>query len=181
MDINTNMYYALVWNTTLSSKKKNIIQGEKITRSTKLSKDPRMLYGTNNNDIARIIKKDDWKEMQYNIITQKQSVRFWTEIDEYILSRDIRIIVWHGDSELSLPSKRYKIVAPDLFEHICMTCCEDEFDNIKWVKNMADEVVNIIDIKPSEMIHSNYDGITITPDNIIYKKRIDDNEDRIFK
>lgn len=181
MDINVNMYYALIWNTTLSSKKKIIIQGEKITRSTKLPKDPRILYGTNNNDVARIVKKDNWIEIKYDIMTQKQSVKFWTETDEYILSRDIRIIVWQGESELVLPSKQYKIVAPDLFQHICMTCCEDEIDNIEWSKNMVDEIINIIDIKPTEDLQLSYDEVITTPDTIIYKKRIDNFEDRFFK
>lgn len=181
MDTNTNMYYALVWNTTLSSKKKIIIQGEKITRSTKLPKDPRMLYGTNNNDIARIIKKDNWIEIKYDIMTQRQSVKFWTEIDEYVLSRDIRIIVWQGESELVLPSKQYKIVAPDLFQHICMNCCEDEVDNVEYKRNIEDEIIHIIDVKPIQTLNFNYEETTITPDNIIYKKRIENIEDRFFK
>lgn len=172
MDTNANMYYALIWNTTLSSKKKIIIQGEKITRSTKLPKDPRMLYGTNNNDIARIVKKDNWMEIRYDIMTQRQSVKFWTEIDEYILSRDIRIIVWQGESELVLPSKQYKIVAPDLFQHICMTCC-NEAEDIEWSKNMEEEVINLLDTKLIGNLHLEYNEVVTSIDSIIYRKRVE--------
>lgn len=117
----TKSFYALVWNTALSSKEELIIQGEEIHRDTIIPDDPRMLYGTNNNDVARITKVKEWKEIKYDTLTTKQSVRFWKEIDEYVLARDVRIIVWAGESELMLPSKEYRIVAPDLFKHIVET------------------------------------------------------------
>lgn len=176
-EVDNNMYYALVWNTALSSKthkkaKDLIVTGKKITRKTRLPKDPRMLYGTSNNDIARIVKRDNWIEIKYDIMTQKQSVKYWTEEDVYVLSRDIRIIVWSGDSELSLPSKKYKIVAPDLFEHIVKTCC-NEPEEIEWSKNMGEGVINLLDTKLTGNLHLEYDEVVTSIDSIIYRKRVE--------
>lgn len=114
--VDVNSYYALVWKDVLKAKVE--IKGELITRDTILPNDPRMLYGTNNNDVAKIKKIELWKEIEYDVLTTKQSVRFWKEIDEYILSRDVYIIVWEDSAILSLPSNSYRIVSPDLFEHI---------------------------------------------------------------
>lgn len=113
-----NTYYALVWSTILSSKKKETIKGEKITKSTVLPNDPRILYGTSNNDVIKIRNVEMWKEIEYDIATTKQTVRFHKEIKEYILCRDVRIIIWQGSEELNLPSDEYRIVTPELFEII---------------------------------------------------------------
>lgn len=78
--------------------------------------DPRILYGSNDNDIAKIRNVEMWKEIEYDTLTTKQTVRYYTEVKEYVLCRDVRIIVWQGDEELRLPSNDYKIVSPELFE-----------------------------------------------------------------
>lgn len=177
-NVENSMYYALVWNTALSPQidkkksKKIVIEGEKITRSTKLPRDPRMLYGTNNNDIARIVKTDNWMEIKYDIMTQKQTVKTWVENEEYLLSRDIRIIVWEGESKLELPSKLYKVVAPDLFEHIVKTCCDGELEDIEWSLDVEHEVINLLDMNQKENLYIEYDKVVVTPDSIIYRKRI---------
>lgn len=115
-------YYALVWNDSLNKKMK--VKGELITRNTVLPKDPRMLYGTNCNDIAKIRNIGVWKEIEYDVLTTKQSVKFWKEVDEYILSRDVYIVVWEGEEYLDFPNNNYKIVSPELFEYIVQTIPE---------------------------------------------------------
>lgn len=111
-----NLYYALVWNTQLSSKENEVIKGDKITKSTVLPSDPRILYGVSDNDIKRIRSVKVLKEIEYDIYTTKQSVKFQRDVKEYILCRDIRIIVWRGANEINLLHDKYKIVTPELFE-----------------------------------------------------------------
>jgi len=111
-----NFYYALVWSKDLTSEIEVI--GEKITRNTVLPKDSRMLYTTNGKDLSKIVKVKTWKEITYDPLTTKQSVKFWDETEEYTLKRDVCILVWEGSEILSLPSKQYKIVSPELFEEI---------------------------------------------------------------
>lgn len=179
-ELNSNMYYALVWNTSLSNKKQ-VIKGTKITRSTRLPKDPRMLYGTNNNDIARIIKKDNWMEVKYDIMTQRETVTFWKEEEEYVIYRDIRIIVWQGNDELYLPKEmdKYKIVSPELFEYICSTS-EETLEDIHLQEDNFKEILNVIELKGTSCPCDNT-IITITSDTITYKKRVEEDEDRIFE
>lgn len=148
-----NSYYALVWNDSL--KREMRIKGELITRNTVLPDDPRMLYGTNSNDIAKIRNVGLWKEIEYDTITTKQSVKFWREVDEYILSRDVYILVWEGEEYLELPNDIYKIVSPDLFEYIVQTAPEESYElNIEEVE---EEVGNRNSVKEilSNIIHSN--------------------------
>lgn len=151
-----NSYYALVWNDSL--KRKMRIKGELITRNTVLPDDPRMLYGTNSNDIAKIRNVGLWQEIEYDTITTKQSVKFWKEVDEYILSRDVYILVWEGEEYLELPNDRYKIVSPDLFEYIVQTApeesCElnieevdEEVGNRNSVKEILSNIINSNNIK----------------------------------
>lgn len=111
-----NLYYALVWNTQLSSKENEVIKGDKITKSTVLPSDPRILYGVSDNDIKRIRSVKVLKEIEYDIYTTKQSVKFQRDVKEYVLCRDVRIIVWRGANEINLLHDKYKIVTPELFE-----------------------------------------------------------------
>lgn len=138
-----NSYYALVWNNSLERKME--VKGELITKNTVLPKDPRMLYGTNNNDIAKIRKVSAWEEIEYDILTTRQTVRFWKEVDEYILSRDVRIIVWEGEDILCLPNDKYRIVSPDLFEYIVKTSSETGKDYIKdiYEEGIEDEEITV--------------------------------------
>ena len=151
-----NSYYALVWNDSL--KRKMRIKGELITRNTVLPDDPRMLYGTNSNDIAKIRNVGLWQEIEYDTITTKQSVKFWREVDEYILSRDVYILVWEGEEYLELPNDRYKIVSPDLFKYIVQTApeescelnieeVEEEVGNRNSVKEILSNIINSNNIK----------------------------------
>ena len=97
-NLSNSSYYALVWKDSLDKKGK--IKGELITKNTVLPDDPRILYGSNDNDIAKIRNVEMWKEIEYDTLTTKQTVRYYTEVKEYVLCRDVRIIVWQGDEEL---------------------------------------------------------------------------------
>lgn len=129
-----------------------------ITKNTVLPDDPRMLYGTNSNDVAKIRNVGIWKEIEYDTITTKQSVKFWKEVDEYILSRDVYILVWEGEEYLELPNDRYKIVSPDLFEYIVQTApeescelnieeVEDKISNRNSVREILSNIINANNIK----------------------------------
>ena len=149
-----NSYYAIVWNTSLDTNM--VLRGTKITRFTKLPNDPRMLYGTNKNDVAKIKKVKLWKKIGYDPYTTKQEVKFWHEVEEYKLSRDIYIVVWEGKDRIRPSEDYYKIVTPELFEHIVALApdCDDaeeiwidpfeelipEEDEVKDFKNMVQNV-----------------------------------------
>lgn len=135
-----NSYYALVWNNSLERRME--VKGELITNHTTLPKDPRVLYGTNNNDVAKIRKVSAWEEIEYDTLTTKQTVRFWKEVDEYILSRDVRIIIWDGRDTLCLPNDKYKIVSPDLFEYIVQTSGKREIKDVHG-ERIEDENITV--------------------------------------
>lgn len=140
MDDYHGQYYALVWNTFLNSKKNLEIKGEKITKSTELPKDPCMLYGTNDNDVAKIRKVESWTEIEYDVHTTSQRVKFWKEVEEYIISRDVYILVWEGSEILSLPNDPYRIVTPDLFDYLVSTARETE--TVVGKQNMIKETLD---------------------------------------
>ena len=110
-------YYALVWNTALSNKDL-VIRGELVSQNTVLPKDPRMMYGTNPNDVLNVRIEKIKKEVKYDVFTTKQSVRFIKEIEKIELPRDVRIIVWDDEEELYIANKSYRIVSPQVFEEL---------------------------------------------------------------
>ena len=103
-----NIYYTLIFSPNLiktKSRRKNkdkIVKGYKLTQQTNLPNDPRMLYGTNDNDVAKFTIIDRYMEWTFNFISKKESVKFWEETKVYTLPRDIRIIMWQGGEELNL-------------------------------------------------------------------------------
>lgn len=159
-----NSYYALVWNTSLDSNMK--LRGTKITRSTKLPSDPRMLYGTNRNDVAKIRKVKFWQEIEYDPFTTRQGIKFWDEVDEYNLSRDIFIVVWEGEDRLSLPHEHYKIVSPEFFEHIVAMAPESGDNEKAWI-NPVEELIS------EEEVHDFKDYIEELTSKLSYHNRED--------
>lgn len=117
MASNGNLYYALVWNTTLKIKNKTV-EGELLNKNTILPDDPRMLYGTNPNDILKIQSESFVKIMKYDVMTMTQSVKFHKKIEEVIIPRDVRIIVWENSELLNLSEDNYRIVTPEYFKEI---------------------------------------------------------------
>lgn len=109
-------YYTLAWSTTLTQDV--YIRGKAIGKNTKLPKDPKMLYGTNENDIFKIKRVEYETEITYDVFTQKQSVRYIPIVEEFSIQRDMRIIVWEGSEELSLLNDDYRIVTPEDFEDL---------------------------------------------------------------
>lgn len=138
-DSHVNSYYALVWNTTLETGME--LRGAKITRSTRLPKDSRMLYGTNRNDVSRIRKVKHWQEIEYDPLTTQQSIKFWNEIDEYDITRDIYIVVWEGKRRLDLSCDHYKIVSPEVFEYMIEMAFEDGEPEQAWI-NPVEEIIS---------------------------------------
>lgn len=111
---NLKTYYALVWSNILNEQVK--LKGKRVNQDIKLPNDPRMLYGTNDNDVFKIVKEVVHKKIKYDVFTTKQSVEFYIEKVEYVLPRDVRIIVWEGESELFLPNGNYRVMSPQMFE-----------------------------------------------------------------
>lgn len=117
---NLKTYYALVWNDVL--KKEVELKGKKVDKNIELPDDPRMLYGTNDNDTFKITKEVIHEKIKYDVFTTKQSVEFYVEEIEYVLPRDVRIIVWEGSDELLLPNDSYRIMTPQMFEQLVGEC-----------------------------------------------------------
>ena len=126
IEYNTNSYYALVLNDTLLNREEVQIEGELIHKKTELPNIPKFLYGANPNDVAKILGIKDTVEYAYDRKTTRQSVKSWREVEELILSRSVRIIVWYGSSELVLPEDDYKIVTPELFQFLIETSARYE-------------------------------------------------------
>lgn len=121
---NLKTYYALVWNNVLNEQVK--LKGKRVNQGVKLPNGPRMLYGTNDNDVFKIVKEVVHKKIKYDVFTTKQSVKFYIEKVEYVLPRDVRIIVWEGESELFLPSGSYRVMSPQMFENLTKEKIERE-------------------------------------------------------
>lgn len=132
-----NSYYALVWNTALSEKDL-VIQGEVISQNTVLPKDPRMMYGTNPNDVFKIRIERIKEEIKYDVFTTKQSVRFIKEVEEVELPRDVRIIVWEGSDTLHIPYDKYRIVTPQVFEELIKMSDDTQINT--WNDPLIEEV-----------------------------------------
>lgn len=152
-DCHVNSYYALVWSSEVSSKRKKEIKGEKITRQTSLPEDPRILYAANKNDVAKIKTVKIWEEIEYDPVTTKQSVRFWKETEEYILPRDVCIVVWEGSDTLCLSEDNYRIVTPEDFKCIVESSPNvwteetNEVQGVEWMKHLQGlqkKVLNIL-------------------------------------
>ena len=74
-------YYALVWDSVLENKD-IVIKGQPLVKTSKLPRDPRMLYGTSSNDLRKVKLNRFTKILEYDVLTMKQSVRFVKEIEE---------------------------------------------------------------------------------------------------
>lgn len=110
-------YYALVWDTALKNGNL-LIKGTLVNRNTKLPKDPRMMYGTSPKDVFKV-RLENYKQItEYDIMTTKQTVRFIKELEEYELSRDIRIVIWEGSEFLNVVTDHYRVVSVDFFEEL---------------------------------------------------------------
>lgn len=109
-----NSYYALVWSTTLD--KDGYVKGKLINQSTKLPEDPNILYGTNNNDVMKVKTVEFEEEVSYNSLTTQQSVKFNKIVEEYILPRDVRIVVWNDYEYMNPKTDKYRIMTPEYFE-----------------------------------------------------------------
>ena len=93
-DYNTDLYYTLVWSSELDSKKDLVLSGLKITKDTKLPEDPTILYGAHPNDVAKIKVVKNNGKVSYDCKTATEKYECYDVIEEYILPRDVFIIVW---------------------------------------------------------------------------------------
>lgn len=155
-----NTYYALVWNTALSEKDL-LIQGEVISQNTILPKDPRMMYGTNPNDVFKVRLERIKTEVKYDVLTTKESVRFIKEVEEIEIPRDVRIVVWEGSNILHIPYDKYRIVTPQMFEDLiakskdtCINTWDDStIEEIRWKacaepeEKLRDNILNMLNLK----------------------------------
>lgn len=141
-------YYALVWDTALKNGE-TLIEGTLVNRNTKLPKDPRMMYGTSPKDVQKV-RIEKYKQVtEYDILTTKQTVRFVKELEEYELSRDIRIVIWEGSEFLNVFTDYYRVVSQDFFEELVkiapektgLEMIEQAFDNeeFKWKATVSPE------------------------------------------
>lgn len=117
-DYNTDLYYTLIWSSTLDSKKGLVLNGLKITKDTKLPKDPTILYGAHSNDVAKIKKIRANGKVTYDCKTATEKYECYDVMEEYVLPRDVFIIVWPGGNPLYLDIEPYRIVTPQVFEDI---------------------------------------------------------------
>lgn len=117
-NFDTKTYYALLWNTSLDLGREMKVKGSVLCKDSELPNDPRILYGANMNDVAKIKRPKLWKKIEYDVRTTQQKVLYWSDTEEYTLLRDVRIVVWAGHDELWLPYDDYKIVIPEHFEFL---------------------------------------------------------------
>lgn len=154
-----NTYYALVWNTSLEQKE-SIIEGELISKDTVIPDDPRVMYGTNPNDVLKVSIEHIKTEIEYDVLTTRQSVRFIKEIEEFELPRDVRIIVWEGSNVLHIPYDKYRIVSPKDFEALVeisknsFECKESKTERyFKWEevatpeRKLKENILNMLDLE----------------------------------
>lgn len=161
---NTNSYYALVDNELLHSDKEVVIVGEIVHRDTELPRIPSFLYGTNPNDVSKIVQVVEHVSVGYDYRTTRQSVRSWVEVEELIMSRSIRIIVWEGSEELSIPSGDYRILSPELFELLTETSnkyketnSEEDIQYDETHRNGKVSKLREVQNKVLDLVHSNQD------------------------
>lgn len=109
-------YYALVWSTSL--KRNRRIRGKLIDGNVVLPKDNSILYGTSDNDIAKLRTVDYENKVYYNTKTGEQVVKFNKIEEEFILPRDVRIITWRGYDSVNPLKERYKVIGVDFFEEM---------------------------------------------------------------
>lgn len=154
-----NSYYALVWSTTLESK--GHVKGELMSQSTRLPKDPGILYGTHNNDVIKVKSVEFKEELSYDSLTTKQSVKFNRVVEEYIIPRDVRIIVWEGSDTLDVSCDKYRIVSPQIFKDLVAmskdsctkTNNESLTEEVIWKagseleERLRDNVLNILNLE----------------------------------
>lgn len=116
IEYNTNSYYAFIWGPYLSSNRERIVKGNLIHRNIETNSILKMFYGTNSNDIYKVNKLKFWKEIEYKIDGEVQSVKYWKPEGEKVIERDMRIIVWEGSESTNLSYNKYRIVSPQIFE-----------------------------------------------------------------
>lgn len=154
-------YYALIWGTALEEKN-FIVKGSLLTKKTRLPKDPKILYGTSPKDIKRILISEYKNIVSYNIFTGEQSVRFERDSEEYILKRDVVVIVWEDHEEINLAWKYHRVVAPDFLEALAEESTyesESNCEEINWGEIINPELALKTNIKellgmPKELEYS---------------------------
>lgn len=126
VEYNTELYYALLWRDEIDS---SIVTGCKVHRGQKLITTPSMLYGTCQNDSIKIKSIDESNEFHYDYVSGRQSFRVKKEVKEYIIPRDIYILVWQGKRVINTEYDEYRIVSPEDFELIAEQIPEDNSAN----------------------------------------------------
>lgn len=137
-EYNRKSYYALVWKNTLAEE--IYIEGKVIGSNTRLPTDPRMLYGTNVNDVMKIRNVNFKTELSYDVLTTKQSVRYIPIIEEFNIQRDVRIIVWEGSETLHIPHERYRILTPEAFYELVKG--SNDYGESEW-KGLSREIDDV--------------------------------------
>lgn len=128
------MYYALVWSSMLDSKRRSRVIGKEIGEGTELPKSARLYYGTSDKDYAKIRYREENTEIEYDVYTGRQSVRYWNEYEEYDIKRDVRLVIWEGSSELGLPRDRYLMKVISIRDFEIMVA--DIRDGVKGILNV---------------------------------------------
>ena len=143
-------YYALVWGEAL--KDKNVtIKGSPLVKGTKLSEDPRMLYGTSDKDKFKV-KVENYKEIiEYDVFSTKQTVRFVMEEEEISVTRDVRIVIWQHKDTMCPRYDHYRVVSKKYFEGLAEISL-DSFEVKEYEEKVSEESIWKADINPEKFL-----------------------------
>ena len=143
-------YYALVWGEALKDKNL-VIKGSPLVKGTKLSEDPRMLYGTSDKDRFKV-KIENYKEIkEYDVFSTKQSVRFVKEVEEISVTRDVRIVIWQHKDTMCPKYDHYRVISKQYFEELAEHSL-GSFDAIVYEEEVAEESTWKANVNPEKLL-----------------------------
>lgn len=147
---NEKYYYALVWGEALKDKNL-VIKGSPLVKGTKLSEDPRMLYGTSDKDRFKV-KIENYKEIkEYDIFSTKQSVRFIKEVEEISVTRDVRIVIWQHKDTMCPKYDHYRVISKQYFEELAEHSL-GSFDSIVYEEEVTEESTWKANVNPEKLL-----------------------------
>lgn len=143
-------YYALVWGEALKDKNL-VIKGSPLVKGIKLSEDPRMLYGTSDKDKFKV-RIESYKEIkEYDVFSTKQSVRFVKEVEEVLVTRDVRIVIWQHKDTMCPKYDHYRVVSKQYFEELAEHSL-DSFDAIIFEEKVSEESIWKANVNPEKLL-----------------------------
>lgn len=143
-------YYALVWGETLKDKNV-VIKGKPLVKGSKLSEDPRMLYGTSEKDKFKV-KVENYKNIvEYDVFSTKQTVRFVKEVEEIVITRDVRIVIWQHADTMCPKYDHYRIISKDYFEELAENSLGSFEANVREEKT-SDESIWKANVNPEKLL-----------------------------